>query len=234
MRVFLSQTFQDSDRHIVGQIESLLSSHNIQVVTGRRLGGGALTQEVIDLIENSDACVALMTRREQLGAPEENRWATHQWVKDEVNHARGRQIPSIALVEPGVSLNGAYRERERITFDPNAPLPAFLALSDTLRLWRENLGFNRVARLSPDDVGRLFRINEGMRCRYRFVSPRGERSQWIEAEPIPRPGGTLLYLKGVPSEEDQVEVEILDGEHRLLYSEATPQWLSISLEELGG
>lgn len=234
MRVFLSQTFRDTDRDLVGQVESLLSSHDVHVVTGKRLGGEGLTTEVMRLIERSDACAALMTRREPLGQPEEGRWATHPWVRDEINHARSRQMPSIALVESGVSLDGAYEERERIEFDRENPLSAFLALSDTMRVWREKLGATRVARLSPDEVGRMFRADNVMKCRYRFVTEAGDRTEWNEAEPITGPGGTLLYLKGVPSDQDQVEVEILEGDTRKLYSDATPQWVSIELEALGG
>ncbi len=46
-------------------------------------------------------------------------------------------------------------------------------------------------------------------------------------------GGTLLYLKGVRSDTDQVEVEVLEGNRPIMYSEATPQWLSIALQDLG-
>lgn len=234
MHVFLSQTFRDTDRELVGQIEALLSSHDVHVVTGRRLGGEGLTQETMDRIEGADACVAIMTRREQLGDPEDDRWTTHPWVTGEINHARGHEIPSIALVERGVSLNGAYSERERIEFDRESPLSAFLALSDTIRVWREKLGTTRVARLSPDEVGRLFRVNNVMKCRYRFVTGDGDRTEWKETDPITGPGGTLLYLKGVRSDQDQVEVEILEGDTRRHVSNATPQWLAIELEELGG
>lgn len=234
MHIFLSQTFGEGDREIVGHIESLLSSHDVQIVTGRRLGGGDLTPEVMKRIAGADACVALMTRREQLGDPQEGRWITHPWVRDEMNHARSHGIRSIALVESGVSVNGAYSERERIPFDRTAPLAAFLALSDTIRIWKEELGRTRVARVSPDDLGRRFRREEGMRCRYRFVTPEGDRTAWVEAEPIPAPGGTLLYLKAVRNDKDQVEVEVLEGDRPMLYSEATPQWFSISLENFGG
>lgn len=234
MRVFLSSTFQDVDREVVGHIESLLSSHDVQVVTGRRLGGGDLTPTIMSQIEACDGCVALMTRRERLGDPADERWATHPWVRDEMNHARANGIRSIALVEAGVSADGAYSERERIPFDREAPLAAFLALSDTIRIWREELGRTRVARVSPDDLGRRFRREANMRCRYRFVSPEGDRTEWVDAEPIAAPGGTLLYLKGVRSDTDQVEVEVLENGSPLLYSEATPQWLSIALESFGG
>ena len=91
-----------------------------------------------------------------------------------------------------------------------------------------------MARLSPDELGHRFRRECGMLCRYRYVSEDGEPNAWVDAEPIPGPGGTFVYLKGVRSTKDQVEVEVLEGDRPIMYSPATPQWLSIALEELGG
>ena len=48
--IFLSFSFRDADRELVAQVEQLLASHNIAVVTGRRLGGGQLTPEVMQRI----------------------------------------------------------------------------------------------------------------------------------------------------------------------------------------
>lgn len=147
LHVFLSSTFGDADREVVGQIGSMLSSVDVQIVTGRRVGGGDLTPEVMKLIENSDGCVALMTRREPLGEPGLERWATHPWVRDEINHARGHDVRSVALVEEGVSDAGAYRERETIPFRREAPLETFLALLETIHLWREEIGSTLVSRV---------------------------------------------------------------------------------------
>jgi len=234
VRIFLSSTFGDADREIVGQIETLLSSHNVQVVTGRRLGGGALTQQIMERIEGCDGCVALMTKRDQIVDPAEERWNTHPWVTDELNHARGQGVRAYALVENDVEVGGAYQEREWVAFDRAAPLAAFLALTDTIRLWKEDMGMTRVARVSPDDLGRQFRHNQEMKCRYRFVTPNGDRTEWFEAEPIQDTGGTLLHLKSVRNDSDQVEVEVLRNGQPTLISDATPQYLSIALERIGG
>jgi hypothetical protein len=94
----------------------------------------------MERIEASDGCVAVMTRRERLGELGAERWATHPWVRDEINHARGHDVRSVALVQEGVSDAGAYGERERIPFLREAPLEAFLALLETLRLWRQEMG----------------------------------------------------------------------------------------------
>ena len=167
--LFPSSTFGPADREVVGDLESMLSSVDVQIVTGRRLGGADLTPEIMERLESADGCVALMTRRERIGDPNGERWMTHPWVRDEMQHARSHGVRSIALLEQNVSLEGAYSERETIPFDRENPLPAFLALLETIRLWRLEMGSTRVARLSPDDLGRRFRREHGMRCRYRYM-----------------------------------------------------------------
>ena len=234
MRVFLSSTYKDMDREVVGHLETLLASHDVQIVTGRNLGGEGLTPEIMQRIEESDALVALMTRRDQLGEPEEGRWSTHPWVRDEMNHARGHQVRSIGLVEDGVDMAGAYDEREWIPFNRAAPLAAFLKLSETIWLWRQQLGRTRVARVSPDDLGRRFRQEGNLRCQYRFVNQDGDRTDWLDVEPRLAAGGTVIYLRGIRTDTDQVEVEVLESGRPRFASEATPQWLSIALEDLGG
>jgi hypothetical protein len=65
-RIFLSFSFRDEDKPLVAAVERLLACHDLQVVTGMRLGGGALTQEVMKRIESCDGLVALLTRRQEL------------------------------------------------------------------------------------------------------------------------------------------------------------------------
>jgi hypothetical protein len=49
------------------RVERLLSSHNVLIAKGRRLGGAQLTTEVRDRIDGSDGLIALETRRERVG-----------------------------------------------------------------------------------------------------------------------------------------------------------------------
>jgi hypothetical protein len=45
VKVFLSHSFEPDDRELVARTEMLLNTHDTPVMTGRRLGGGALTPE---------------------------------------------------------------------------------------------------------------------------------------------------------------------------------------------
>jgi hypothetical protein len=227
--VFLSFSFRDDDRDLVSGVERLLASHDVRAVNGRRLGGEALTPAVMTRIEECDGCVALMTRRDQLAA---GGWTTHPWVDDELKHARGRNLPGIALVEDGVQLAGAYAEHERISFRREDPLEAFLALSETIGVWRQQKG-GRVLKvqLQPQDVAQqVTRRGNLHRCRYRLTE-QGKSSEWREAQPIREIGGVFLYLPNV-KDEHLIEVEIANG--RTWTSPAIGQWLQIQLEKEAG
>jgi hypothetical protein len=85
-------------------------------ITITRLGGEALTPAVMQRIEECDALVTLLTRRDQKTT---GKWTTHDWVRDELNHARSKSMRAVAFVENEVEAGGAYAEHERIPLDRN-------------------------------------------------------------------------------------------------------------------
>ncbi len=230
MKVFLSHTFRNSDRELVEQVEALLSSHDVQMVTGRRLAGQAVDDEIFRRIEETDALVAVMTRRETLGDAAEGRFTTHPYVRDELNHARAKEKLSIAILEQGVEIEGAYRDRERIAFDRAQPLPTFLALSESLRQWKQALGQTAILRIMPSSIaGELAQGDGQIQCRYRFRRD-GRPTDWLDGHPYPEAGGVTLYVNGVVSLRDLIEIEIRRDGNRAWWSEATPQYIPVQLE----
>ena len=81
--VFLSCHFGDADRDLMRQVEGLLESHGLRVITGEEPGGGPLTPAVMKRIAESDALVALMTKRNN--PPDYG--GTHPWVVDDLKYA---------------------------------------------------------------------------------------------------------------------------------------------------
>jgi hypothetical protein len=229
MKVFLSHSFAGDDGDLVQCLERLLSSHNVLVVRGRRLAGSQLTPEIKRLIDGADALVALMTRRDRIGDPSQDLWRTSRWIDYEYAHARDQGKHAIALVENGVEGGGPFPDFEKISFDRANLLEAFLALSETLRLWKEHIGIPRVVQIRPDHIGRDFRIHRDLKCRYRFVSGQGVKGQWVETDPVLQPSGTLLYLNGVQGDDTLIEIEILQQESPRWYSPATSQFISIEM-----
>ncbi len=76
-KIFLGFAFRNEDRELATNIEVLLASHNIKMITGEHLGGDQLTDAVTERIDQADALIGLLTRREQLAS---GGWTTHQWV----------------------------------------------------------------------------------------------------------------------------------------------------------
>jgi hypothetical protein len=118
-------------------------------------------------------------------------------VVAELGHARSESKLAISLVENGVEVEGAYAEHERIPLDRSNPLDALLALSDAIRIWKEELGLSRRIQIMPPEIGQMLRTTPELVCRYRFVSPEGARSAWRHAEPVPQPTGAILFVSGL-------------------------------------
>ena len=232
----MSHSFDGEDRELAGYVESLLSSHNIGIVTGRDLAGDRLTAAIRKLIDHhAHGLIALKTRRKRVGDRGENRWRTSPWIDYEYKYARDQGKQAIAMVEDGVETGEAfenYENYERIDFDRSDPLEALLKLSRTLGIWKENFGILRVVQVRPDKLGREFRPNCDLKCRYRFLRE-GVWGQWDEADPIPQPGGGIhLYVWGVQDDEAFIQVEILKNQSPHWRSPATPQYVSVKMQLL--
>jgi hypothetical protein len=220
-KVFLSCCFRDEDRKLVSDVEGFLNSLDTQLITGKAVGGGVLTQAIMDKIDQCDALIALATPREKLTS---GKFSTHPWVRDELNHARSRNMLAIAMVEKSVDMQGAYQEHERIHYDPDQPLPSFIKLAETIALWRQQSWRKLCVRLLPDSlIAKLGPID----CEYRFAS-NGKVTPWRKAGLVREVGGTVAWLNGA-QEESLVELRVsLNGAK--WSSRAVPQWIHVKLE----
>jgi hypothetical protein len=194
------------------------------------LDGGALTPSVMERLERSDALVALMTRRDPLP---DGTWRTHPWVRDEINHIRGRGQPAVALVEDGVAVEGAYAEHERLSFRRESPLDAFLGLSHRLANWKRELGRTLCAKVLPSEIGHDIAGDASWKCVYRFWT-NGRPDDWIEGMLVPAEGGTEIYIQRVRDDSALVEVQVLRNGQATWRSPATPQRLLIQLKSGAG
>ncbi len=202
-KVFVSFHFSDDfdspDRLLANRVEGLLKSHGLIVTTGGALGGGPLTDRVRELIEKSDALIALMTRREK---KENGDWTTHEWVKGEFGHAKSKDIRAIAIIEKGVKREGMYENYEYISYDPENKLTAFLKLSAILGIWKEESGRLVKVWIQPDEIAIDYATNAEWRYRFNF---KGEYSRWQDAKLTTEPGGCFIYL---PNVSDDVSIQI--------------------------
>ncbi|MBL7161087.1 MAG: TIR domain-containing protein [Anaerolineales bacterium] len=229
--IFLSFSFRDSDRELVSQLEKLLVSHNINVVTGRRLGGGQLTDEIRSKINQSGALIALLTRRELLASGD---WTTHDWVRDELNFARGANKKAIALIETDVQTGGAFGNHEHIPFDRANPMSAFLALSETVGIWKAQSGRIIKVNIMPETLAQHpGHANGQIQCQYRYMKASlGELTEWMTTTTLPEGRGAVVYLRGV-QDDYLIQLQIHDGQTQWI-SPVSPQLVVIELNPVAG
>jgi len=228
MKIFLGLSFRDEDKEIVELVDQLIASHLVEMKTGERLGGDQLTPVVQRRIEDSDALVGVLTRRDMR---QDGKWTTHQWVLDEIGWARAKNRKVIALMEQGVDLGGMFQSHEHISMEKDKPLKALLDLSDTIGLWRRELGRTVKVQILPVAIAqRVGDGGNGVRCRHRLWL-RGASSSWLDLTPVPEAGGTFVFVNGV-QDEHLIQLQV-QQESKMWQSVATSQWIQVTMKSGG-
>lgn len=228
MRIFLGFSFREEDKEIVELVGQLIASHLIEMKTGERLGGNQLAPAVQRRIEDCDALIGVLTRRDQR---QDGQWTTHQWVLDEIGWARNKNRKVIALVEQGVELGGLFQSHEHLPLDKGNPLQALLNLSETMGIWRNELGRTVKVQILPDAIAqKVGDGGNGIRCRHRLIL-RGAYSPWQELTPVPEAGGTFVFVNGV-QDEHLIQVQVQQA-RKVWQSVATSQWIQVTLKSGG-
>jgi hypothetical protein len=227
-KIFLAFSFRAENSQLVRDIDRVVRSHGLVLVTGEILGGQGLTAEIQARIKESDALIALMTREQKIEG--RDIWQPTPWVTTEYISARARNQLAIAMVEDGVQSNGAYAENEHIKLDRTVQSEAFIRLSETIGLWRAQSGRSLEIRLLPEAAATLA-ANENTKCEYRLVPPVGDPTDWKVGRARSKPGGVFLVVQGVKVNED-IQVKILEGGNPRWRSEESPQWVHIELKSV--
>lgn len=221
-KVFISHSFAEQDRALVAHLESLVRSHGLICVTGRRLGGGLLTPEIKRLIDSADAMVALLTQRQ--GEPAGN---THPWVLQEFGHARLSSKQAIGMYETGVPPAATDDGFERIDFSRDDPLPGFIRFSETVGEWKQAAGRLFKVMVMPSDMAQSLGAKaEQLRCECRFLI-QGNDTAWQPAKVRREIGGVYVFLR-VPDDVDAVQIR-MDGPPAV-ETPYTPLWPAITFE----
>lgn len=228
MRIFLGFSFRDEDKNIVDKIDQLIASHFVEATTGERLGGEQLTPAVRTRIGDSDALVAILTRRDQR---QDGKWTTHQWVLDEIGCAREKGKRAIALVENGVEIGGMFQPHEHIALNQANPIEALLALSETIGLWKREIGRTVKVQILPDEIAQLVAAEgNGAKLRHRLWLS-GSCSTWQDLTPVPEIGGTFVFVKSV-QDDHLIQLQVHHA-NRSLESSATSQWIQVKFKSGG-
>lgn len=199
-KVYLSHSFGDRDRDLVGRVEALIRSHGLLPVNSRTVGGDELTEAIANDIEAADALVALQTLR-----PHDPGNDTHPWVLQEYGHARMRNKPAIAVYEQGVPRQGVGAAYEYAEYDPSDPLPAFLKLSTVIGDWKRRAGRLIKVQLMPEELASQIGQNtDRVRCDYRYQL-NGSDTEWQEARVTREIGGVFGYIR-IPDDAEMIQI----------------------------
>lgn len=211
---------------MVQKIERLVRSHGLVLATAEVVGGENLTDAIKDQIEKSDALVAFLAK---VGEDAQTRQGlTTHWVTSELQHARDRNQRAIAVIEQGVSYDGlGAAGREYITFIRSDPHEAFVRLSETIALWKQEAGRFLDIRLIPKEAEEA---TETMQCKFRIIRS-GIAGEWMDVEANDRPGGVFIGLAGIKPDEE-IQVQLLENGTAKWRSKRSPQWLHVELRKI--
>lgn len=230
MRIFLGFAYRDADKDLAGWCDQLFASMFAHTVTGERLGGDQITPAVQARIDQCDALVGLLTRRDP---KVDGSFTTHDWVRDEITYARTKGKRVIAVMESMVENSGMFQGNERIDLDRANPLPAFLRLAETVGEWRRAMGRTVKVQILPPKIARTVKSSQGaVQCSHRLWS-RGVRRDWVPVHAVPEENGTFVWVDGV-QDDDLIQIKIDGIGKKSIESPAISQWMQIQLEPGGG
>ncbi len=232
-RVFLSFSFEPDDRQVNNKVVRLVQSHNLNTVTGERAGGEPLRDRIFEQIEGCDALVAVLTRRNQLADTGDGVFfTTSEWVKNELNHGRVNDLKTIALVEDGVKMEGAFIDHEWLPFTRTNMEDGLLKLSETLGLWQQEAGRTlKMMIVSPELMQNPRFTRNQMVIEYQFLID-GTEAGWQRGRLIREAGSAMIFVKGV-QDNYLVQIRVTDGPDQW-ESDFGSQTVPIQLRRIAG
>lgn len=208
MRVFLAFGYNERDRWIGELGVRLVKAFGAEVLTGEDMQGEVITNEVRERIRTSDALIAFLTRRDDMG---NGRWTTHRWVTDELSHALALNLPVAEVRETGVDDQGGIAgDRQRIVYDDARRPLCLVELAETVGRWSRglNLRFQLLPEEFVNQVAPLVR-QPGFRCSYRLLE--GIRqSPDRPAQVVPIKGGLFVNAAGIPPQA-LIQIQVQGG-----------------------
>jgi hypothetical protein len=196
MKIFVAYGYNDRDRWIPDLVFPLVRAFGDEVVTGEELAGEVITDGVRAQIRRSDALIAFATRR---GDPNNERWATHRWVTDELAHALAIPLPVLEVRESGVDDQGGMAgDRQRVVYEEGRRDVCLVEVAKALGRWHST---NHVRlQLLPDECTEQilpFLRDSSLRCTYR-VLVEGDVSPEVRADILPITGGLFVQARNIP------------------------------------
>lgn len=214
MKVFIGFGYNDNDKWIKDLIIPFVEELGCEVVTGEDMHGENLSDGVIARLEESDACIGFLTKRDPKA---DGTFTTHKWVIEELALALQKKIPFYEIREKDVDaqkgIGGAHQRYEMSD-------KAELMLNITKFINKEKLKFtHKTFMLVPNNFVEEIRPYLKSRdtvCRYRFL----HKAKFYEPEEakLERLGqGLGIIVKKIPGEEAQIEITV-ESQNNILWN----------------
>jgi hypothetical protein len=153
MRVFIGYGYNARDRWVETHVVPLVEAFGCEVLHGKAVFGGVLSDEVVKKIRGSDAMIGFTTRRGEAVAPDQ--FQTHPWVVKELTiaHDQDPRIPFVevresGVIPPGDPIGNAF---QRIDYDEADRATCLLQIAQALKKFHDDTRITTV-RLRPAAV----------------------------------------------------------------------------------
>ncbi|MCY7293025.1 MAG: hypothetical protein LH615_12670 [Ferruginibacter sp.] len=222
MKVFVGFGYNNNDKWIKDLIIPFIEELGCEVVSGEDMQGEKLSDGVISRVEDSDACIGFLTKRDQ---KQDGTYTTHKWVIEELTLALQKKIPLFEIREKEVEAQrGITGDRQRYEITDKAEL----MFEITKFINKEKLKFtHKTFMLVPNtfvDEIRPFLKSRDTVCKYRFL----HKAKFYEPEEtkLERMGqGLGIIVKKIPAEEAQIEITV-ESQNNILW---TSGFISVGL-----
>lgn len=210
MRVFVGYGYNDRDKWIEQYVFPLLNAFGCDVLHGKAVYGGALSDEIMKTIRTADAMIGFTTKREPVA---EGRYRTHEWVVQELSmaHTQSPRIPWVEVREEGVLSPGGILDSvdaQRIDYRQADLAACLVKIAEALRRLHDQANVTSI-RLQPD--GAVEQISQllddpSFTCTFQTLSG-AVQSGVRKADVFPIKGGVFAQLRGV-AREDLVRIAV--------------------------
>ncbi len=213
MRLFIGYGYNPRDRWVEDLVFPLAKAFGCEVVHGRTIYGGALSDEVLKLIRSADAVLGFTTRREEQSPAQ---FSTHPWVVQELAaaHSQAPPIPFVEVREEGVVTPGGVVEAanaQRIEYREDRLAECLVEIAQAISRLRAMTRVTTI-RIGPGHVVEQLRRlidDRSFQCRVQTLHGFVE-SSWQVAPVLPISGSLYVKLRGL-GEREFARVEISAG-----------------------
>jgi hypothetical protein len=155
IRVFIGYGYNARDEWVETHVIPLVTAFGCSVVHGKAVFGGVLSNEILKLIQTSDAMFGFTTRRDPDPA-KPGQFTTHPWVIQELTAALSQAppIPWVEVREDGVVSPGGMIEAlnaQRIDYREAERADCLLKVALTLERFSKAASVTTV-RLAPETI----------------------------------------------------------------------------------